>query len=69
MDNIYANSINEDITSGVMIADINDHFPIFSIIQHGTHKKETENIYLPANNTENICVKLSFGIIKLAFSV
>ena len=33
IDNIYTNSTNEDIISGVIIADINDHFPIFSILQ------------------------------------
>ena len=42
IDNIYTNSINEDIISGVIIADISDHFPIFSILQKDihTHKKK-----------------------------
>ena len=53
-DNIYANSINEDVTSGVIIADISGHTPIFSIIQHGTHKKEN-NFFLRTNSKENIC--------------
>ena len=32
IDNIYTNSINEDIISGAIIADISDHFPILSIL-------------------------------------
>ena len=56
IDNIYTNSINEDIVSGVIIADISDHFPIFSILQKDIHKKETEQLfYLRANSEENIC--------------
>ena len=42
IDNIYTNSINEDIISGVIIDDMSDHFPIFSILQKDIHKKETE---------------------------
>ena len=42
IDNIYTNSINEDIISYVIIADISDHFPIFSIQQKYIHKKETD---------------------------
>ena len=51
IDNIYTNSINEDIISGV-IADISDHFPIFSILQKDIHKKkETQHFFnLRANN-------------------
>ena len=45
IDNIYTNSINEDIISGVIIADISDHFPIFSILQKDIHKKETEQFF------------------------
>ena len=41
INNIYINSINEDIFSGVIIADISDHFPIFSILQKDIHKKVT----------------------------
>ena len=56
IDNIYTNSINEDIISGVIIADISDHFPIFSILQKDIHKKETEQFFiLRANSEENIC--------------
>ena len=56
IDSIYTNSINEDITSGVIIADISDHFPIFSILQRDIHKKETEQFFnLRANSEENIC--------------
>ena len=39
IDNIYSNSINEDIISGVIIADISDHFFIFSVLQQDTNKK------------------------------
>ena len=56
IDNIYTNSINEDIISGVIIADISDLFPIFSILQKDIHKKETEQFFiLRANSEENIC--------------
>ena len=56
IDNIYTNSINENIISGVIIADISDHFPIFSILQKDIHKKETEQFFnLRANSEENIC--------------
>ena len=56
IDNIYTNSINEDIISGVIIADISDHFPIFSILLKDIHKKETEQFFiLRANSEENIC--------------
>ena len=41
IDNIYTSSINEDMISGVIIADISDHFPIFSILQKDIHIKET----------------------------
>ena len=51
IDNIYTNSINEDIISGVIIADISDHFPIFGILQKDIHKKETEQFFnLRANS-------------------
>ena len=40
IDNICTNSINEDIVSGVIIADIGHHFPILSILQKDIHKKE-----------------------------
>ena len=40
IDNIYTNSINEDIINGVIIADISDHFPIFSILQKDIKIKE-----------------------------
>ena len=50
------NSINEDISSGVIIADTCDHFPIFSILQKDIHKKETEQFFnVRANSEENIC--------------
>ena len=39
IDNIYTNSIKEDIISGVIIADISDHFPIFSILQKDINKE------------------------------
>ena len=39
IDNIYTNSINEDIISGVIIAYIRYHFPIFSILQKDIHTK------------------------------
>ena len=56
IDNIYTKSINEDIISGVIIADISDRFPIFSILQKDIHKKETEQFFiLRANSEENIC--------------
>ena len=42
LDNIYTNSINEDIISGVIIAYISDHFPIFSILQKDIKIKETD---------------------------
>ena len=45
IDNIYTNSINEDIISGVIIADISDHFPIFSILQKDIHKKRNRTIF------------------------
>ena len=55
IDNIYTNSINEDIISGVIIADISDHFPIFCILQKDIHKKETEHFFnLQANSEKNI---------------
>ena len=56
IDNIYTNSINEDIISGVIIADISDHFPIFSILQKDINKKEAEQFFnLRANSEQNIC--------------
>ena len=55
IDNIYTNSMNEDIISGVIISDISDHFPIFSILQKDT-KKINRNFFLSrANIEENIC--------------
>ena len=56
IDSIYTNSMNEDIISGVIIADISDHFPIFSFLQKDIHKKETEQFFnVRANSEENIC--------------
>ena len=37
IEDLITNSINENITSGVVIADISDHFPNLSILQKGTH--------------------------------
>ena len=45
IDNIYTNSINEDIISFVIIADISDHFPNFSILQKDIRKEETEQFF------------------------
>ena len=56
IDNIYTNSMNEDIISGVIIADISEHFPIFSFLQIDIHKKEIEQFFnARANGEENIC--------------
>ena len=52
IDNIYTNSINEDIISGVIIADVCDHN---SILQKDIHKKKTEQFWnIRANSEENI---------------
>ena len=53
IDNIHTNSIDENITSGVIIADISDHFPIFSISKQSIHRKEIKTVYRRANNEEN----------------
>ena len=59
IDNIYTNSINEDIISGVIIADIGDHFPIFSILQKDINKKETEQFFNLRTNSEGNISKLN----------
>ena len=43
--NVYTNSINEDIISSVIIADISDHFPIFSILQKYIQKKRNRTFF------------------------
>ena len=54
IDDSYTNSINEDIASGGIIADISDHFPTFSIVHHGPNKKRNRKSYLWAHSQENI---------------
>ena len=57
---ICTKSINEDIPSGVIMADVCDHLVSLSIIQRLIYKKEHKQ-YLRANSKQNIGgLKLNF---------
>ena len=43
IDHIYTNSRSSEITSGIIVTDISDHFGIFSTIQLTTHNAQTTN--------------------------
>ena len=42
VDNIFTNSIDKRTVNGIIINDITDHFPVFSLCDYGVIKKHTE---------------------------
>ena len=45
IDHIYTNSRSSEITSGIIVTDISDHFGIFSTIQLTTHNAQKKKNY------------------------
>ena len=42
IDNIFTNAIDKRTVNGILINDITDHFPVFSLCDYGVIKKHTE---------------------------
>lgn len=45
IDNIFTNSIDNDITAGLLINDITDHLPVFGIFQHLKKKENNTTMH------------------------
>ena len=55
IDNIFTNAIDKRTVNGILINDITDHFPVFSLCNYGVIKKPTEmHIYVRDHTTDNL---------------
>ena len=53
IDNIFTNDLITGILSGLIINDVSDHLPVFSIIKNNCNKSHGEKKYFKMNNILN----------------
>ena len=55
IDNIFTNALHVEVKSGILINDISDHLPVFTISNYSVHRsKKTPIIYIRKNDDESI---------------